>query len=148
MLRWRFSYSNFNLSIGIFAKDLYHSLGTWPDPLQVEHLMVPVALHWLQVALRFVPLQAVQVALTCVLPPQLPQLIRRVPPQFGQVPYLSPKNPFLTITCPLPSHRRQIIFPSWQDEHLTVIWPVASQRVQRQIVHSKLLWPLQLGHEA
>src|ERR1039458_7171733 len=134
MLRWRFSYSNFNLSIGIFAKDLYHSLGTWPDPLQVE--------------LRFVPLQAVQVVLTCTLPPHLPQLIRPVPPQFGQVPYLSPKNPFLTITCPLPSHRGQVIFPSWQDEHLAVIWPVASQRVQRQLVQSKLLWPLQLEHES
>src|SRR4029077_9616109 len=148
MLRWRFSYSNFNRSIGIPRSDRDHSLSTAPEPLQVVHLILPVAPHWLQVGLRFVPLQAVQAVLTCTLPPHLPQLIRRVPPQFGQVPYLSPKNPFLTITCPLPSHRGQVIFPSWQDEHLTVIWPVASQRVQRQIVQSKLRWPLQLGHES
>jgi hypothetical protein len=47
----------------------------------------------------------------------------------------------------MPIHPTKI-FHVWQAEHLTVIWPDASQRVQRQAVQSKLLWPLQVGHES
>jgi len=118
----------------------------FPDPLHVEHLILPAALHCEHEALRFVPLQAVQVALTCVPLSHVWHAMRLIPAGFGQVPYSSPNNPFLTIAPP--SHRGQVIFPSWQDEHFTVIWPVESQRVQRQLVQSRLLRPLQLGHES